>query len=271
VATIEYTAEEERAAEARRTALKHKLLDGKVAVITGASRGIGAAIARELGVYGSNVVLNYAHSAELAEQLAREIEEANHTGTAVAIQADVSQPDEVTRLIQATWERFGRLDILINNAGITHDHTVRKMTWSEWEDVINTNLSGVFYCVHEALPYLLQSNGGTVVNIGSAVGLSGNIGQANYVAAKAGLIGLTKSLALEWARYHITVNCVAPGATETDMFADVPPEAREQYLQQIPLRRFGTPEEIASMVRFLCTEGTYITGQVISVNGGLYI
>jgi acetoacetyl-CoA reductase len=271
MATMELTQLSEIAA---RTGLKDKLLTDKVAVITGASRGIGAAIAREFGAYGSHLVLNYARNAQLAEALAQEIQEADlpgEPGAVVAIQADISNKDEATRLMNAVWERFGRLDILVNNAGVTHDHTFRKMTVEEWEDVIGTDLNGVFYCTHAAMPYLLENKGGKVINIGSAIGLSGNIGQANYAAAKAGLIGLTKSLALEWARYDITVNCVAPGFTETDMLAKVAPEIREQIYQRIPMHRFGSVDEVASMVRYLCTEGGYITGQVISVNGGLYL
>jgi acetoacetyl-CoA reductase len=259
---------------AARTGLNDKLLTGKVAVITGASRGIGAAIARELGAYGSHLVLNYAHNAELAEALAHEIQEVDlpgQPGAVVAIQADVSHKDEAARLMTTVWEQFGRLDILVNNAGVTHDHTFRKMTVEEWEEVIDTDLNGVFYCTHAAMPYLLEHEGGKVINIGSVIGLSGNIGQANYAAAKAGLIGLTKSLALEWARYNITVNCIAPGFTETDMLSKVPPATREQISQRIPLHRFGTAEEVASLVRYLSTEGGYITGQVISVNGGLYL
>lgn len=259
---------------AGRTGLKNKLLTDKVAVITGASRGIGAAIARELGAYGSHLVLNYARNAELAEAVAREIQEVSvpeQPGTVVAIQADISDKDEAARLMTSVWEQFGRLDILVNNAGVTHDHTFRKMTIEEWEDVIGTDLNGVFYCTHAAMPYLLEREGGHVINIGSAIGSSGNIGQANYAAAKAGLMGLTKSLALEWARYNITVNCVAPGFTETDMLSKVAPEIREEICQRIPLHRFGRVEEVASLVRYLCTEGTYITGQVIGVNGGLYV
>ena len=208
------------------------------------------------------------------EALAKEIQEVDlpdQPGSVVAIQADVSNKDEATRLMDAVWQQFGRLDILVNNAGVTHDHTFRKMTVEEWEEVIGTDLNGVFYCTHAAMPYLLEHEGGKVINIGSAIGLSGNIGQANYAAAKAGLIGLTKSLALEWARYNITVNCVAPGFTETDMLAKVAPEIREQIYQRIPLHRFGSVEEVASLVRYLCTEGGYITGQVISVNGGLHL
>jgi NAD(P)-dependent dehydrogenase (short-subunit alcohol dehydrogenase family) len=271
VVTVEV---EERTDIATRTGLKNKLLTGKVAVVTGASRGIGAAIARELGAYGSQLVLNYARNAQLAEELAQEIQTVElpeQPGAVVAVRADVRDKVEATRLMQEVWERFGRLDILVNNAGVTHDHTFKKMTVEEWEDVIATDLNGVFYCTHAAMPYLLEHEGGKVINIGSTIGLSGNIGQASYAAAKAGLIGPTKSLALEWARHDVTVNCVAPGYTETDMLAKVAPEMQEKIFQRIPLHRFGTVEEVASLVRYLCTEGDYITGQVISINGGLYV
>jgi NAD(P)-dependent dehydrogenase (short-subunit alcohol dehydrogenase family) len=265
-------ADEVRLAElAARTRLDEKMLYGKVAVVTGASRGIGAAIARELGAYGADLVLNYAHQADMAEALADEIRRLDHPGSVEAIQADISDKNQATDLMKQVWDRFGRLDILVNNAGITHDHTFKKMTVEEWEEVIGTDLNGVFYCTHAAMAYLLEHEGGKVVNIGSASGLMGNVGQANYAAAKAGLIGLTKTLALEWARYNITVNCIAPGFTETDMLSKVAPEIREQIYSRIPLHRFGTVEEVASLVRYLCTEGGYITGQVISVNGGLYI
>lgn len=248
-----------------------KTLHGKVAVVTGASRGIGAAIARELGAYGSHLVLNYVKSQDLAEQLAQELEDSGAAGAVVTIRADISQEDQAASLMDAVWEHFGKLDILVNNAGITRDRTFRKMSAAEWNEVINTNLNGVFYSTHAALPYLIEAGGGTVVNIGSVIGMSGAIGQANYSAAKAGVIGLTKTLAQELARFNITVNCIAPGYIETDMLSKVPDEIREQIIGRIPLRRFGRPEEVAQLVRFVSTEAGYLTGQTISLNGGLYI
>ncbi|HEV3309259.1 MAG TPA: 3-oxoacyl-ACP reductase family protein [Chloroflexota bacterium] len=246
-------------------------LRGKVAIITGASRGIGAAIARELGAQGGHLVLNYVSGVAPAQALAAELGERGKSGAIVTAQADIGIEEQARGLIQTVIDRFGRLDILINNAAITRDRTFRKMTSEEWREVIDTNLNGVFHCTHSAMPYLIDNGSGQVINISSIVALSGNIGQANYVASKAAIIGLTKTLALEWARYNVTVNCVAPGFIETDMLAKVPDTIRESITDRIPMRRFGTPEEVARLVRFLCTEGEYITGQVISVNGGLYM
>jgi acetoacetyl-CoA reductase len=248
-----------------------KALRGKVAVITGSSRGIGAAIARELGSQGSHVVLNYLRTADQASELAQELDDAGQSGAVLTVQADVSDEQQAGRLMQTVWEHFGRLDILVNNAGITRDRTFRKISGDEWRDVIETDLNGVFYSTYSAMPYLIEHEGGRVINVGSVIGLSGNIGQTNYAASKAGVIGFTKSLALEWARHKITVNCVAPGFIETDMLSKVPDNIREQLFQRIPLHRFGTPEEVAQVVRFLCVEGDYITVQVISINGGLYM
>jgi acetoacetyl-CoA reductase len=246
-------------------------LAGKVTVITGASRGIGAAIARELAACGADLVLNYSRSVEQAEALARELHETSNAGQIVTFHADVSYEGEAAELIKQTHEHFGRVDILVNNAGITRDRTVRKMTNDEWCEVINTDLNGPFYCIHAAAPYLIEQGGGKVVTISSVIGECGNVGQANYSAAKAGLIGLTKSLALEWARYNITVNCVAPGFIETDMLHNVPEDVRTQLTNRIPLRRFGTPEEVAKAVRYLCVDGDYITGAVLDINGGMYM
>jgi acetoacetyl-CoA reductase len=254
-----------------RTRNKTLPLTGKVGVITGASRGIGAAIARELAAYGADLVLNYSKSAEQADALARELYEESDAGAIVVIRADVSKADEAADLIKQTYEHFGRIDMLVNNAGITRDRTVRKMTTEEWCEVIETNLSGTFYCIQAAAPYLIEQGGGRVVTISSVMGLSGNVGQANYSAAKAGLIGMTKSLALEWARYNVTVNCVAPGFIDTDMLAHVPEAIRTELTNRIPLHRFGNPDEVAKAVRYLCVDGEYITGAVLNINGGLYM
>jgi 3-oxoacyl-(acyl-carrier-protein) reductase len=244
-------------------------LDGKVALVTGAGKGIGAAISRELAAYGASLVLNYAHSAQAAETLATEL---NTNGNkAMTVQADVSDLQQVCDMIEQAWRRFDRIDYLINNAGITRDKTFRKLSVQEWREVIDTNLNGVFYCIHAALPHLIEQGNGSIVNISSIVAQMGNFGQANYAAAKGGLFSFSKTLALELAKYNISVNCVAPGFIETDMLAKVPEEYKEQIREQIPLKRFGRPEEVAKAVRFLCIDGDYITGQVIAVNGGMYM
>ena len=246
-------------------------LEGQVAIVTGASRGIGAAIARELARQGANVVINYARSAAPAEALAKELTAAGTGGEVLAVQADVGNEEQASGLIDQTLQRFGHLDILVNNAGITRDRTFRKLSAGEWREVIETNLSSVYYTTHPAVEHMIAQGAGKIINISSIVALSGNIGQTNYTAAKGGLISFTKSLALELARYKITVNCVAPGFIETDMLAPVPDNIKEQIIARIPLRRFGKPEEIAKAVRFLCVDGDYLTGQTISVNGGLYM
>ncbi|HEX5503396.1 MAG TPA: 3-oxoacyl-ACP reductase family protein [Thermomicrobiales bacterium] len=255
-------AEEARAAGAA--------LTGRVAIVTGASRGIGAAIARELAGHGAHVVINYARSAGPAEQLAAELR-GRDGGEVLTVQADVSDEEQARQLVERTWQRFDRLDMLVNNAAITRDKTVRKMSSDDWRAVIDTNLNSVFYCVHAAQEHLIAQGRGHIINISSIVALSGNIGQTNYTAAKGGLISFTKSLALEWARYGIRVNCVAPGFIDTDMLAAVPENIRQQIIARIPLRRFGAAEDVARAVRFLCVDGDYITGQTLSVNGGLYM
>jgi acetoacetyl-CoA reductase len=246
-------------------------LSGQVAVISGASRGIGAAIARELGEHGASVLINYANSAGPAEALARELREGGKAGEVLVHRADVTDEAQVRGMVEGAFAHFGRVDILINNAAITRDKTFRKLTSDDWRRVIDTNLNSVFYATHSAVPHLIEQGGGKIINISSIVALSGNIGQTNYTAAKGGLISFTKSLALELARYQILVNCVAPGFIDTDMLAVVPDNIKEQITNRIPLRRFGKAEEIAKAVRFLCIDGDYITGQTISVNGGMYM
>jgi 3-oxoacyl-(acyl-carrier-protein) reductase len=262
MATVTTTQPQEAAAGA---------LAGKVAIVTGASRGIGAAIAELLAGAGSGIVINYARNTQQAEAIKDHICAEGAAGDVITVQADISDERQAGHLIRQTVDHFGRLDILVNNAGITRDRTFRKMTPAEWREVVDTNLNGVFYCVHAAAPHLLAQANGQIINIASVIALSGNIGQANYAAAKAGIIGFTKTLALEFARYNVTVNCVAPGFIETDMLAKVPDAYREKILDRIPLHRFGTPRDVAKAVRFLCTDGDYITGEVISVNGGVYM
>jgi acetoacetyl-CoA reductase len=246
-------------------------LAGQVAVITGASRGIGAAIARELGAAGAHLVIDYATSVGPAEELARSVMAENAGVEAIAVQADVADEPQARGLIARAAQHFGRIDILVNNAGITRDRTLRKMTSEQWREVIDTDLNSLFYCTQPAVERMTAQGSGRIVNISSVIAESGNVGQTNYAAAKGGMISFTRSLALELARYGITVNCVAPGFIETDMVAAVPAELRAQIVGRIPLQRFGAPEEVARVVRFLCAEGGYITGQVININGGLYM
>ena len=240
-----------------------------VVVVTGASRGLGRAIAEEVGHGGAKVVVNYSRSKEPAEELVGRISE--NGGEAIAVQADVSDPDQAQSLIDRTIEEFNRIDVLVNNAGINVDRTLRKLSVEDWDKVIQVDLNSAFYTVHAALPHMMEAGGGKIINMSSFVGEAGNIGQANYSAAKAGLLGFTKTAAKELARYGITVNSICPGFIETDMVASIPDEQREKLLKTVPLGRFGQPEEIARAVRFLVEDGDYITGQALDINGGVYI
>ena len=244
-----------------------KRLDGKTAIVTGAGRGIGRAIARELADTGANVVINYSTSAQPA--LAEELKELGVK--TLAIQANVTDFDQVTQLVRKTIEAFGQIDILVNNAGITRDKTLKNMEKEHWDEVIHVNLDSVFNCTKQVLPFMLERKSGRIVTISSFVALGGNVGQANYAATKAGIIGFSKSVALEVARHGITVNVVCPGFTETDMLMEVPEKIRQRILEKIPMARFGKSEEVATCVRYLVTEGDYMTAQVISINGGVYI
>lgn len=244
-------------------------LEGAVAVVTGASRGLGRAIADELGHGGAKVVVNYSRSQEPAEELVDHLKE---SGTeAIAVQADVSDSDQAQKLIDEAMEQFGQIDILVNNAGINRDKTLKKLSVEDWDTVVQTDLNSAFYTVHAALPHMIEQESGKIINMSSFVGEAGNVGQANYAAAKAGLLGFTKTAAQELARYGITVNAVCPGFIETDMVADIPEEAQEKLLKTVPLGRFGQPEEIARAVRYLVVDGDYITGQSLDINGGVYI
>ena len=246
-----------------------KRLDGQTAIVTGAGRGIGRAIAKELAATGANVVVNYVTSADAARELAREIEELGPK--ALVVQADVTEYDQVGEMIKLTIETFGQIDILVNNAGITRDKTLKNMTREHWDEVVDVNLGSLFNCTKQVLPFMLERKSGKIVNISSFVAQGGNVGQSNYAATKAGIIGFTKSLALEVSRHGITVNAVCPGFTETDMLMTVPEHIRQRILDKIPMGRFGKPEEIASCVRYIVTEADYMTAQAISINGGVYI
>ncbi|MDD9570254.1 3-oxoacyl-[acyl-carrier-protein] reductase [Staphylococcus aureus] len=242
----------------------------KSALVTGASRGIGRSIALQLAEEGFNVAVNYAGSKEKAEAVVEEIKAKGIDS--FAIQANVADADEVKAMIKEVVSQFGSLDVLVNNAGITRDNLLMRMKEQEWDDVIDTNLKGVFNCIQKATPQMLRQRSGAIINLSSVVGAVGNPGQANYVATKAGVIGLTKSAARELASRGITVNAVAPGFIVSDMTDALSDELKEQMLTQIPLARFGQDTDIANTVAFLASDkAKYITGQTIHVNGGMYM
>jgi len=246
-----------------------KPLAGKVALVTGGTRGIGLAVARSLADDGASVVVSGRDPARL-ESAAKELEALG--ASALAVVADAAKREDADRLVEAAKERFGRIDVLVNNAGITRDQLLVRMKDDDWDQVLDTNLRGVFLMTRAAGKLMMRQKSGRIVNISSAAGAMGNAGQVNYSAAKAGVIGLTKALARELAHWNILVNAVAPGLIETDMAAAIPAEAREALMQQVPLKRIGTVKDVAEVVRFLAGEGGgYITGQVIHVNGGLYM
>ncbi len=243
-------------------------LTGKVALVTGASRGIGRATAMELAAQGASVVVNYRAGAEAAAAVVAEIEAA--AGRAVAVQADVSDGADVERLVKATTDAFSSLDILVNNAGITRDNLLLRMKDDEWDAVLSTNLRGAYLLTKAALRPMMRARWGRIITITSVVGLMGNAGQANYAAAKAGVIGFTKSVAREMASRGITANAVAPGFVETDMVAALNDATRQSILGAIPLGRWGQTRDIAQLVAFLASEAAgYITGQTIAVDGGM--
>ena len=245
-----------------------KILSGKVAFVTGASRGIGRATALRLAQDGAKVALNFASNVSKAEEVKREIEAAG--SEAMLMQGDVSKLDVVTELVGKTVDAWGRLDILVNNAGIARDNLLLKMSEDDFDKVIATNLKGVFNCTKAVTKIMMKQRGGRIVNMSSVVALRGNVSQANYAAAKAGIIGLTKSAARELASRGVTVNAVAPGFIDTDMTAALSEKVKEVMLKEIPAGRMGTPEDVANAVAFLVSDqAAYITGQVLSVNGGL--
>lgn len=244
------------------------MLKNKVALVTGASRGIGRAIALTLAHYGAKVVVNYCGSKEKADEVVDEIKE--NGGTAIAYQADIADFEAVKTMFTDIIKEYGRIDILVNNAGITRDNLILKMSEEEFDTVINTNLKGVFNCLKQASRIMLKQKGGRIINISSISGIVGNPGQANYCAAKAGVIGITKSLAKELGSRGITVNAVAPGYINTDMTAVLKDDLKEKVTELIPLKRLGEVEDIAETVVFLASDkASYITGQTIQVDGGL--
>jgi 3-oxoacyl-(acyl-carrier-protein) reductase len=250
--------------------MAEKVFKDRVALVTGGTKGIGKAIAMELGARGARVACVYGHDRQAAQAFHKAFLEEGYRGD--VFQCDVAEPDQVAHTVELVSALSGGIDILVNNAGITRDRTVLKMGMEEWQQVLQTNLTGAFLLCHAVLPGMLERQYGRIVNISSVIGLSGNVGQANYAATKAGLIAFTKSLALETARKGVTVNAVAPGFVRTEMSDRIPPEVAERILERIPMRRFADPGEIARVVAFLAEEASaYITGQVYGINGGLYL
>ena len=243
-------------------------LEGKRALVTGASRGIGRAIALRLAAEGASVAVNYHSGENEAASVVSEITASG--GTAIAFQASVASAEEANRLVDATVEALGGIDILVNNAGITRDNLLMRLSEDDWDAVLDTNLKGAFLCTKAAIRPMLRQRSGRIVNMSSIVAITGNPGQANYTAAKAGLIGFTKTIAREVASRGITVNALAPGFIETQMVEAIPEDLRKQILERIPLGQFGTPDDVARSVVFLASDdGAYITGQVIGIDGGL--
>jgi 3-oxoacyl-[acyl-carrier protein] reductase len=250
--------------------MKYGTLLGRKALITGASKGIGREIAIALAKEGAEVAINYRSSDDQADDVARIVEESGMS--AWTYRADVGNYEEINEMREFLLKYFGPIDILVNNAGINIDKLFFKMEPDNWGKVLNVNLTGVFNCTHLFLEQLMESCNGRIINISSIVGQMGNIGQVNYAASKAGIIGMTKALAREVARNKITVNAIAPGFIETDMVANIPDKVKEKILKNIPLDRFGQPEEIGQAVVYLASPaGAYITGHVLSINGGMYL
>jgi len=243
-------------------------LSGSVALVTGASRGIGAVIARRLAEAGVKVGVNYLSSPESAEEVVSSIISAG--GEALLVEGDVAQEEPAKSTIQQVVSHWGRIDILVNNAGINRDRLLLRMNTDDWDQVIQVNLRGAFLCTRFVMPHLIKQRSGRVVNISSVVGISGNPGQANYAAAKAGLIGFTKSVAREVASRNVTVNALAPGYIATGMVEKLSEAAREKILSRIPMGRFGVAEDVSEAVVFLCSKGaSYITGEVLTIDGGM--
>ncbi|MGL5477869.1 MAG: 3-oxoacyl-[acyl-carrier-protein] reductase [Clostridium sp.] len=244
------------------------MLKGKCSVVTGASRGIGRAIAKRLAKAGSNIVLNYRSSEKEASELKSELEDMNVE--VLVYKCDIQNINEVSEMLKAAKEKFGKIDIMVNNAGITKDTLLLRMKQEDFDSVIDVNLKGVFNCLKEITPIMVRQKGGKIINLSSVIGLIGNAGQVNYAASKAGVIGMTKSLAKEVGSRGITVNAVAPGFIQTDMTNDLNDKYKDEIKKNIPLRRLGEAEDVANLVAFLASEeSSYITGQVINVDGGM--
>ena len=244
------------------------MLTGKVAIVTGASRGIGRAIAQTLAAAGATVILNYNGSAEAAEQTATDIRSTG--GMAETVKCNVAEDAESAAFVKTVLEKYGRVDILVNNAGITRDNLIVRMTEEEFDAVLDTNLKGAFHMIKHLTRTFMKQRYGKIINISSVSGILGNAGQANYAASKAGLIGLTKSVARELASRNVCVNAVAPGFIRTDMTEKLPETVRDNAIGQIPLKKMGAPEDVAQAVLFLAEEASdYITGQVLCVDGGM--
>ncbi|HWQ89421.1 MAG TPA: 3-oxoacyl-[acyl-carrier-protein] reductase [Desulfitobacteriaceae bacterium] len=244
------------------------MLDGRVAVVTGAARGIGKAIVLELAAAGATVVINDIGNLDKAEETVQEITAAG--GRAMVVQADISQASEVDRLVSTVIQEYGKIDILVNNAGIARDNLLMRMKEADWDTVMNINLKSVFLCTKAVSKGMLKQRSGAIVNIASVVGIMGNAGQANYAAAKAGIIGFTKSMAKELASRGVRVNAVAPGYIATDMTAKLPEEVKKEFIKGIPLGRIGSAEDVAKAVLFLVSPAaSYMTGQTLSVDGGM--
>ena len=243
-------------------------LENQTCVVTGASRGIGRGIARELGGTGANVVVNYRSSEAAAHEVVDTVEDEG--GTAIAVQADVAEYDAVAAMVEATHDAFGPVDVLVNNAGLTVDRTFGNMSREDWERVIDVNLGGVYNCTHCFFDDITEAEHGRLINISSVVGQQGNYGQANYATTKSGLFGFTRTIALELARTGSTANCVAPGFVETDMLEEVSAEVQAKILDRIPLNRFASIEDVTGIVRFVASEeASYMTGQILAINGGM--
>lgn len=250
--------------------MNEKVLHGKVAVVTGGSRGIGRAISLRLAAMGALVYINYVSRPDAAEETRRLIESID--GKAEILAFDVSEPEQIQAAFKHIVDTSGRIDILVNNAGITRDGLVARMKESDWDAVLTTNLKGAFLCAKAASKPMMKQRWGRIVNITSVIGFTGNAGQVNYAAAKAGLVGITKSLARELASRNITVNSVAPGYILTDMTDALPLEVQEQLKKEIPLGSLGTPEDVAGAVAYLTSDdGRYLTGQTLHINGGMYM